>query len=340
MGTTGATRILQLSVFLGVFVDAAFFFTGSHSSKCDSTVDSLDLSYLLWWSCSLDNPNTTYTVQTKQQGEPWLNVTGCVRVSSPHCDLTRVFPDLNLYHLIRLGLHVGPQDLVWTEPRSLDHEDFIFSPPSVSVSLDKAVLVVEVQFPCSASRRCSLRSCCPVSEFIDPWTTITVYNQLNLSQYQRRTVWTLDVVAREEFSDLAAGQVFCAVANFSLQPRSFTPASSPSSPPQCVPTAPRPGYQQPVWVWTGVSCALLFPPLLLLLVLLRRTRTPDMTEELPKALVSLYEPVSTDAVHLSDVHLEVLEDRMSILSSSAYVNTDTQEQASSLGDECILSPLS
>ena len=56
--------------------------------------------------------------------EPWQNVTGCVRVSSPGCDLTRAFLDLNLYYLIRLGLHVGPQDLVWTELRSLDHEDF------------------------------------------------------------------------------------------------------------------------------------------------------------------------------------------------------------------------
>ena len=45
--------------------------------------------------------------------------------------------------------------------------------------------------------------------------------------------------------------------------------------------------------------------------------------------MSLYKPVSTDAVHLSDIHLEVLEDHMSVLSSPAYVSTDTQEQASS-----------
>lgn len=59
-----------------------------------------------------------------------------------------------------------------------------FSPPSVSVSLKDDQLLVKVQFPCAANRRCSLERCCPISELIDPWTTVTVYNKLNHSEYQ------------------------------------------------------------------------------------------------------------------------------------------------------------
>lgn len=50
----------------------------------------------------------------------------------------------------------------------------VFSPPSVSVSLKDERLVVKVQYPCAVSRRCSLDQCCPISELIDPWTTVTV----------------------------------------------------------------------------------------------------------------------------------------------------------------------
>lgn len=59
-----------------------------------------------------------------------------------------------------------------------------FSPPSVSASLEDDQLLVKVQFPCAANRRCSLGRCCPISEMIDPWTTVTVYNELNHSEYQ------------------------------------------------------------------------------------------------------------------------------------------------------------
>lgn len=59
-----------------------------------------------------------------------------------------------------------------------------FSPPSVHVSLQDERLLVKVQFPCAASRRCSLEGCCPVSRLIDPWTTVTVYNIHNHSDIQ------------------------------------------------------------------------------------------------------------------------------------------------------------
>lgn len=59
-----------------------------------------------------------------------------------------------------------------------------FSPPSVHVSLQEERLLVKVQFPCAASRRCSLEGCCPVSRLIDPWTTVTVYNTHNQSDIQ------------------------------------------------------------------------------------------------------------------------------------------------------------
>ncbi|KAF3697829.1 hypothetical protein EXN66_Car013510 [Channa argus] len=54
----------------------------------------------------------------------------------------------------------------------------------INVSLKDDLLLVKVQFPCAANRRCSMKRCCPISEMIDPWTTVTVYNMLNRSEYQ------------------------------------------------------------------------------------------------------------------------------------------------------------
>lgn len=70
------------------------------------------------------------------------------------------------------------------KPLSLSSAPPAFSPPSVSASLKDEQLLVKVQFPCAANRRCSLGRCCPISELIDPWTTVTVYNHLNHSEYQ------------------------------------------------------------------------------------------------------------------------------------------------------------
>ncbi|KAM6949549.1 uncharacterized protein FYW47_015931 [Aplochiton taeniatus] len=146
--------------------------------------------------------------------------------------------------MVRLGVHVGPGTTVWTQPCKFDYSDFTFSPPSVSVSLQgENVASVRVQFPCATSRSCPPQGCCPLSQMIDLWTTVTVYSQLNVSNYQTRTVWTEELVLQVEFQGLLPGQDYCAVANFSFRPRSFS-TSSPSSQPQCVHTAAKPGEGQ------------------------------------------------------------------------------------------------
>lgn len=158
-----------------------------------------------------------------------------------------------------------------------------FSPPSVSVSLKDDQLLVTVQFPCAVSRRCSLEGCCPISELIDPWTTVTVYNELNHSEFQvntslcltykrpsilvpvvcvyfldfcfyfenaivflflqSRTVWSQEAVTYVDFSDLAPGQSYCAVANFSFP--TFSMAASSKSAPQCFETVAVSGERKP-----------------------------------------------------------------------------------------------
>ncbi|KAG8006085.1 hypothetical protein GBF38_005231, partial [Nibea albiflora] len=114
-----------------------------------------------------------------------------------------------------------------------------FSPPSISISLKDDWLLVKVQFPCAANRRCSVERCCPISELIDPWTTVTVYNNLNHSDYRTRTVWTQEVMSYVDFSGLAPGLNYCAVANFSFP--TFSMAASPKSEPQCVKTLSKSG---------------------------------------------------------------------------------------------------
>ncbi|CAB1345377.1 unnamed protein product [Coregonus sp. 'balchen'] len=309
---------------------------GSSGTFCNTSVASLDLGCLLQWDCPQANTNTTtYTVQTKTQGDPWQDVEGCVQVSSQHCDVSQSFSDFELYNMIRLGLHQDSGSHVWTEPRKFDPT---FSRPSVSVSLSRERLVVEVHFPCSTNRGClPLQSCCPLSELIDPWVTVTVYNQQNHSDYKRRTGWAQEVVYRAEFSDLVPGQDYCALANFSFGPPTFPLASSPTSHPRCVhQAAPGPGLQ-PVLFGIGV-CAVLFSPLLAL-ALYRLKQKPDAPHinRLPKTLASLQASLqdppesSSDPVDLSDIHVEVVDDHLSIMSSfSDCVFTDAQ--APSLGD--------
>lgn len=159
-----------------------------------------------------------------------------------------------------------------------------FSPPSVSVSLKDDQLLVTVQFPCAVSRRCFLEECCPISELIDPWTTVTVYNELNHTEFQvntsflcltykrptrlvpvvclcfldlcfyfenaivflflqSRTVWSQEAVTYVDFSDLAPGQSYCVVANFSFP--TFSMAASSKSAPQCFETVAVSGERTP-----------------------------------------------------------------------------------------------
>ncbi|MEQ2270788.1 hypothetical protein XENORESO_012971 [Xenotaenia resolanae] len=160
------------------------FITGSTGLVCDTAVESLDLSCLLRWDCPHASPNITYTVQTKTQGDPWQDVPWCVWLSSRSCDVSQVFSNFELYNMIRLGVHLSPSSTVWIKPHKFDYSDFTFSPPSVSVSLKNDSMSVKVQFPCATNRRCSRDVCCPISKLIDPWTTVTLYNELNRSDNQ------------------------------------------------------------------------------------------------------------------------------------------------------------
>ncbi|XP_029939900.1 uncharacterized protein LOC115382317 [Salarias fasciatus] len=218
---------------------AALFITGTTGTVCSTRVESLDLGCLLRWDCPHASPNATYTVQTKTQGDPWQDVPWCVWISSRSCDVSQVFSDFELYNMVRVGVHRDPGSTVWTKPCKFDYSDFTFSPPSVSVSLKEQQLLVRVQFPCASNRRCSVERCCPITQLIHPWTTVTVHNRLNRSEQQSRTVWSQEPVSYVEFSGLSPGQNYCAVANFSFP--TFAMAASPLSEPRCVETLSEPG---------------------------------------------------------------------------------------------------
>ncbi|XP_037613993.1 uncharacterized protein si:dkeyp-75h12.7 isoform X1 [Sebastes umbrosus] len=300
-------------------------FPGSTGSVCYPAVESLDLGCLLRWDCPHASPNTTYTVQTKIQGDPWQDVPWCVWVSSRSCDVSQAFSNFELYNMVRLGVHLSPISTVWMKPRKFDYSDFTFSPPSVSASLEDDQLLVKVQFPCAANRRCSLGRCCPISEMIDPWTTVTVYNELNHSEYQSRTVWTQEVVSHVEFSGLAPGQNYCAVANFSFP--TFSMAASPKSAPQCVETLSKSVLLPALCLGIGLTSLLLLP---LLTVFLRRlSRAAPTSENQPKPPASVHDPVSLVPlspvpVDTCDIHLEFTDDQISVESSCNQGQTSTR----------------
>ncbi|XP_044197257.1 uncharacterized protein si:dkeyp-75h12.7 [Thunnus albacares] len=336
MGTPDLTAG-GLRALLELCVMVALLITGSTGLVCYTAVESLDLGCLLRWDCPYASPNTTYTVQTKTQGDPWQDVPWCVWVSSRSCDLSRAFSDFELYNMIRLGVHLSPSSTVWIKPRKFDYSDFTFSPPSVSVSVKEDQLLVKVQFPCAANRRCSLKGCCPISELIDPWTTVTVYNKLNRSEHQSRTVWTQEVVSHVEFIGLAPGQNYCAVANFSFP--TFSMAASPQSAPQCVEIVSKSGLL-PVLCLGIALCSLLVAPLLT--VFLRKPRRAAPTaESQPKTPASVHDPVSLVPVSLvpvdpCDIHVE-LSDNISIRSSSSLPSN--QDQTTILGNMFTSDPL-
>ncbi|XP_034146553.1 uncharacterized protein si:dkeyp-75h12.7 [Esox lucius] len=319
-----------------VLTGLCVFITGSSGAGCTTSLTSLDLGCLLQWDCPKANANTTtYTVQTMTQGDPWQNVKGCVRVSSRQCDASEAFSDFELYNMIRLGIHEGPGSPVWDEPLSFEPSDFSFSRPTVYVNLSGDMLEVKVHFPCSTNRG---KSCCPVSELIDPWVTVTVHNQQNSSDYKMHTGWAQEVVYEAVFQDLVPGQDYCVVANFSFGPPSFPQSWSPLSEPRCVhKTAPRlgPGLK-PVIVGIGV-CLLLFLslPAFVLYLLKQKLETPP-TNKLPKSLATLQESFqdppqsSSDPIDPSDIQVEV-NDHLSILSSFSS-GVYTEAQAPSLGD--------
>ncbi|XP_005944648.1 uncharacterized protein si:dkeyp-75h12.7 isoform X2 [Haplochromis burtoni] len=310
--------ITWLMVLLGLYI---LFITGSSELVCYTAVESLDLGCLLQWDCPHASPNTTYTVQTKTQGDPWQDVPWCIWISSRSCDISQVFSNFELYNMIRLGVHLSPSSTVWLKPRKFDYSDFNFSPPSVSVSLKDDQMVVQVHFPCAANRRCSLERCCPISKLIDPWTTVTVYTEPSGAEYQSRTVWTQEVVSYVEFSGLPLGQKYCAEANFSFP--TFAMAASPKSAPQCVETVASSGLLPALCMGIGLTSLLLFP---ILIMYLRKSRqaTPA-TENQPKAPSSAQEPIplvplSPGIVDPCEIHLEFIPDHVSTEPFSGIVS--------------------
>ncbi|KAM3590895.1 uncharacterized protein V6R79_018491 [Siganus canaliculatus] len=273
-GSSEAAMCHWRTLVVGLSVTVALLVKGSMELVCHTAVESLDLGCLLRWDCPRASPNTTYTVQTKTQGDPWQDVSWCVWVSSHSCDVSQAFSNFDLYNMIRLGVHLSPSSTVWMKPRKFDYSDFTFSPPSASVSLGEDRLLVKVQFPCAASRRCSLEQCCPITELIDPWTTVTVYNSLNHSEAQSRTVWSQEVVTYVDFSGLAPGQNYCAVANFSFP--TFAMAASSKSAPHCVQTLSKSGLFPALCLGMLLTSLLLVP---LLAVFLRKSRRSESTPE-------------------------------------------------------------
>ncbi|XP_026209178.1 uncharacterized protein si:dkeyp-75h12.7 [Anabas testudineus] len=330
MWTSGVTKG-RLRAQVGLSVMVVLFINGSTGLVCYTAVESLDLGCLLQWDCPHASPNTTYTVQTKTQGDPWQDVAWCVWVSSHSCDISQVFSNFELYNMIRLGVHLSPISTVWIKPRKFDYSDFTFSPPSVSVSLNDDLLLVKVQFPCAANRRCSMQRCCPITEMIDPWTTVTVYNTLNHSEHQTRTVWTQEVVSYVDFSGLSPGQSYCAVANFSFP--TFSMAASPKSAPQCVETVSKSGLLPVLCLGIGLTSLLLVT---LLTVFLKKTRRPaPATENQAKPPVSIQDQVSLLPLSLvpldpCDIHVELDDDHISTESSSSLPSN--QDQASTCGE--------
>ncbi|XP_022056444.2 uncharacterized protein LOC110955669 [Acanthochromis polyacanthus] len=226
--------------------------------------------------------------------------------------------------MIRLGVHLNPSSTIWIKPRKFDYSDFTFSPPSISVSLKDDQLLVKVQFPCASNRRCSMERCCPISQLIDPWTTVTLYNQLNRSDHQSRTVWTQEVMSYVEFSGLSPGQNYCAVANFSFP--TFSMAASSKSAPQCIETASESGLLSVIFLGVCLASLLIFP---LLTTLLPKARRDAATaENQPKTPASVPDPVSSVPLSLvpvdpCDIHLELTNDHVSTEDlNSAIGNTN------------------
>ncbi|XP_072315083.1 uncharacterized protein [Eucyclogobius newberryi] len=301
--------------------------SGSTGITCYTTLESLDLGCLLRWDCPRASPNATFSVQTRSQGGPWRDVSWCIWVSSHTCDVSQAVSNFEVDSMVRVGVHLSPSATVWMKPRKFDYTDFIFSAPSVFLSLREDQLLVKVQFPCATSRRCSARHCCPITELIDPLTTVTLYNKL--SEYQSRTVWTHETLSFVEFSGLAVGQNYCAVANFSFP--NVNMASSPRSSPQCIQTVSYAGLGPLLIVGVALSLLLLLLLLPVCGMFLQRPRAASPASPAPssqpKSPPPVREPVSFVPVSLvpvdpGDIHIELC-DRESSESSSSLPSIQT-----------------
>ncbi|XP_016131717.1 uncharacterized protein [Sinocyclocheilus grahami] len=211
-------------------------------SVCDISVHTINFGCHLEWDCPDANPKTTYTVLSKTHGTSWENVSDCIQISRQSCDLSHVFPNINIYNFIRLT-----SELLWlNETRGctpITDPAAKFTPPSITNSMANGSLWVTVNFPCAPSISCTFEDddyvegnemgCyCPLTEFKSLWATVTLYNEQNLSD---RQAYTAEVMLENpfevEFGFLTPGQVYCAVANFTAE---GVLTSSPPSLPQCV----------------------------------------------------------------------------------------------------------
>ncbi|KAL7875735.1 hypothetical protein AOLI_G00106980 [Acnodon oligacanthus] len=259
---------------------------GPSLSSCTPSVNTLDLGCHLQWNCSDINSNTTFTVQTMAQGEEWQNVSECFQISSYSCDVSQAFTDFVVFNFIRLEISHGHGEIQRTSTQLCDplkDSDARFSPPSVSVSLKERRLRVEVTLPCAPSVACesmeeeeeddkdTARSCCPLTHFLIPNTTVMLYNKHDTSDTQTLTRVFERTQESLEFGSLVFGQEYCTVARF---------ASSPPSEPQCVHVPSAESLY--LAALSGVLIAVL---LIAVCVLGRQCASSDT--RLPKSLMSL-----------------------------------------------------
>ncbi|XP_036452092.1 uncharacterized protein si:dkeyp-75h12.7 [Colossoma macropomum] len=259
---------------------------GPSFSSCTPSVSTLDLGCHLQWNCSDVSSSTTFTVQTMAQGEEWQNVSECFQISSYSCDVSQAFTDFVVFNLIRLEINHGHGEIQRTSTQLCDplkDSDARFSPPSVSVSLKERRLQVEVALPCAPPVACesveeeeeddknTALSCCPLTHFLKPNITVTLYNKHDTADTQTLTRVFERSQESLEFGSLVAGQEYCAVARF---------ASSPPSDPQCVHVSSAES------LYLAALCGVLIALLLIAVCVLGRQCASSDTR-LPKSLMSL-----------------------------------------------------
>ncbi|XP_016409696.1 uncharacterized protein LOC107741478 [Sinocyclocheilus rhinocerous] len=259
-------------------------------SVCDIRVHTINFGCHLEWDCPDANPKTTYTVLSKHNTS-WVNVSGCIQISQQSCDLSEVFPTLDIYNFIRLT-----SELLWLNETwnctPLHDPAAKFSPPSITISMANGSLWVTVHFPCAPSISCSsegddeyyeeeeeMGCSCPVTDFSKILrATVTLYNEQNLSDKQAHTAEVMrETPFKVEFGFLTPGQVYCAVANFTFE---GVLVSSPPSIPQCVYI---PAYNESLIV--VIVCAVLITLGLVFLLVWRRCASSE--RPLPRSLALL-----------------------------------------------------
>ncbi|KAJ8390332.1 hypothetical protein AAFF_G00109010 [Aldrovandia affinis] len=245
---------------------------------------------LLQWDCSAQTPNTTFTVQRRTQGDhQWKEVAQCVRLTSRSCDISKAFADFDLYNWIRLGQEESLGFVWWSSPSMFDPlKETVYSPPTLSLSLQGPNLTVNATFPCSPIRACAPKDCCPVSVLFRCCITLTLYSEHHPSKWQTHEQCGMAETVSHEFRGLALGHRYCAMANFT---------SSPASSPRCVSLPSRAAVQKPLWM-TGAVCFMLLVIVPVLCFLRQRWVTAET--HLPRALPHPH-PASSSSRGLSQL---------------------------------------